>query len=86
MIGLMDLTESEQQLLVNIAEGVLLHGGIGLCPHWLDTRIFLSETELRDYFLLSEKELIHPLLPGSCQQVMPTRDAVQLIRWLQGLD
>lgn len=85
MIGLMDLTSSEQSLLVRIAEGVLLDGMDLPRPYWQMSGANLDPFDYEAYWGLLEEELIEPV-PGWRQQVMPTRAAVQLIRWLQGLD
>jgi hypothetical protein len=85
MIGLMDLTEGESSLLVRIAEGVLLDGLYLPRPYWQPSGQALNSLDYDDYWSLIEKGLIVPI-QDSCHQVMPTRDAVQLIRWLQELD
>jgi hypothetical protein len=85
MIGLKDLTDSESFLLLRIAEGVLLDGLFLPRPYWQPSGQNLDPLDYEDYWSLVEKDLIVPA-QDSCHQVMPTRDAVQLIRWMQGLD
>lgn len=85
MIGLMDLTESEQRMLVDIAEGVLLDGLYVSLPYWQPSGRNMTDDEFDDYCSLYNQGLVESIASW-CQQVMPTRDAVQLIRWLQGLD
>jgi hypothetical protein len=85
MIGLMDLTDPEQILLVRIAESVLLDGMGVPRPYWQPSGRNIDPLDYEVYWSLLDKALIEPV-PGWCQQVMPDRSAVQLIRWLQGLD
>lgn len=86
MIGLLDVGADERDLLVRIAEGWLLCGGLDEWPYWAEVDYLLSPSEYRSYLRLLEHGLLEPSLGMMPQQVMPTRAAVPLIRWLQGLD
>lgn len=102
MIGLMDLTENQRDMLTAIATRFLIYvrylprmWAVPLnVPHgqecflWLNaggsTDRIASDFEVEQIKSLQDNGLLDTIY--SACQVMPSRGAVPLIRWLQGLD